>query len=100
MSKNPRGVMTSRWFCKATIPLLYKHVNLINNRAAHGFVYGFIRSACACGNGDKPGCKQEFAGDGYDTALICRSQKTPLDWDDLDMPMQIAFETLLQHRLS
>jgi hypothetical protein len=30
-----------------------------------------LRSACACGNGDKTGCKQEFAGDGYDTALIC-----------------------------
>jgi hypothetical protein len=32
-------VMTSRWFCQATIPLLYKHVNLINNRAAHSFVF-------------------------------------------------------------
>jgi hypothetical protein len=31
--------MTSRWFCQATIPLLYKHVNLINNRAARGFVF-------------------------------------------------------------
>lgn len=30
--------MTSRWFCQATIPLLYKHVNLINNHAARGFV--------------------------------------------------------------
>jgi hypothetical protein len=32
-------VMTSRWFCQATIPLLYKHVNLINNRAARGFAF-------------------------------------------------------------